>query len=168
MGGAPLIGTTRRYAEARSRVATGLSLLSAGTPMFFMGEEIAAQKPYRYDNVNAAKEDLHGERAGAGAGMFHFFQDLIRLRTANPAIRSRHLDVVHADGPSRVIAFTRRTEQAEVLVVASLSNRPFLDGYVITTAPDRLPPGQCRRSSTAIPAVTAARTSATSAPPCGP
>lgn len=144
VGGAPLIGPTRHYAEARSRVANGLALLSAGTPMFFMGDEIVAQKPYRFDNVDAAKEDLHAERKGAGAAMFRFFQDLIRLRTANPAIRSRHLDVVHAHGPSRVIAFTRRSDRTDVLVVASFSNRPYLDGYVITTDPDRLPAGSWR------------------------
>ena len=36
------VGATRDYAEARCRVAFGLSLLSAGTPMFFMGEEVGA------------------------------------------------------------------------------------------------------------------------------
>ena len=57
--------------------------------MFFMGEEIVAQKSYRYDNISQSKEDLQGERAGAGARMFRFYQDLIRLRRANPAVRSR-------------------------------------------------------------------------------
>jgi 1,4-alpha-glucan branching enzyme len=141
VNGAVLWGSTRDFAEARSRVACGLSMLSAATPMFFMGEEIVAQKQYRFDNVAASKEDLFGERAGAGATMFRFFQDLIRLRRANPAVRSRHIDVVHAHGPTRVIAFTRRDGQREVLVVASLNNRPFTDGYVIQSDPDRVPAG---------------------------
>ena len=46
---APLIGATRTYAEARSRVVFGLSALSAGTPMFLMGEEIGAAKYFLYD-----------------------------------------------------------------------------------------------------------------------
>jgi len=141
VNGAVLLGNTRDFAEARCRVACGLSMLSAATPMFLMGEEIVAQKQYRFDNVGASKEDLFGERAGAGGTMFRFYQDLIRLRRANPAVRSRHIDVVHAHGPTRVIAFTRRDGQREVLVVASLNNRPFPDGYVIQSDPDRVPAG---------------------------
>ncbi len=138
---AVLFGAARDYAEARCRVAFGLSILSAATPMFFMGEEIVAQKLYKHDNISQSKEDLHGERAGAGAKMFRFYQDLIRLRRANPAARSTHLDVVHVFGPTRVIAFTRRKGGHELLVVASLSNHPFGDGYVIQTQGDRLPSG---------------------------
>jgi 1,4-alpha-glucan branching enzyme len=141
VGGAPLWGLTRQYAEARCRVAVGVSILSAGTPMFFMGEEVVAQKSYRYDNVDDSKEDLFGERSGAGAAMFRFYQDLIRLRRANAAVRSRHIDIVHVDGRHRVIAFTRRAGDAEVLVVASLNNHPFLDGYVLQTDGQRLPSG---------------------------
>ena len=114
-------------------------MLSAATPMFLMGEEIVAQKPVRYDNVAESKEDLFGERAGAGARMFRFYQDLIRLRQGKRALRSHNIDVVHAHDSSRVIAFTRRDNSSDVLVVASLSNRPFPNGYVIETASAILP-----------------------------
>jgi 1,4-alpha-glucan branching enzyme len=73
---APLVGATRIAAEARSRVCLGLSLLSAGTPMFFMGEEIGAQKRYTYDSFLANREDILGERAGNGTALFRFYQDL--------------------------------------------------------------------------------------------
>jgi 1,4-alpha-glucan branching enzyme len=136
--GAPLLGPTRRYAEARCRVAAGLSLLSAGTPMIFMGEEIVAQKPFRYDSRAAAKEDLLGERLGSGAAMFRYYQDLIRLRRTNVAVRSRQLDVVHANDQTRVIAFTRTEGTNEVLIVASLNNHPFDDGYEIQSDPARM------------------------------
>jgi hypothetical protein len=66
------LGSPREVAEARCRVATGLSILSAGTPMFLMGEEIAAQKPFIHNGVVEGKEDLAGERAGWGARMFSF------------------------------------------------------------------------------------------------
>jgi 1,4-alpha-glucan branching enzyme len=142
VGGAPLWGATRAYAESRSRVIAGLSMLSAGTPMFFMGEEIVAQKSYRFDNVDESKEDLHGERVAGGAPMFRFYQDLIRLRRRTGAIRSRHLDVLYASGADRVIAFTRSDGRSRVLVVASLNNRAFDAGYTLATAPDRLPAGR--------------------------
>jgi 1,4-alpha-glucan branching enzyme len=143
---APLVGTTRDFAEARCRVASGLSMLSAGTPMFFMGEEVVAQRSYRFDNVNQSKEDLAGERAGAGARMFRFYQDIIRMRRANRALRSRRVDIVHASDPNRVIAFTRREGQTEVLVVASLNNHAFENGYRIQTDPGRLPSGLWRET----------------------
>ena len=141
VNGAPLWGDTRAYAEARCRVVAALTLLSAGTPMFFMGEEIGAQRRYRYDNIASSKEDLLGDRAGVGARLFRYHQDLIRLRRANPAVRSRQLDVIHADDRSRVIAFVRRDGSRQVLIVASLNNAPFLDGYVLQTDPTRLADG---------------------------
>lgn len=138
---APLVGATRACAEARCRVVAALSILSAGTPMFFMGEEIVAQKAAKYNTISTSKEDLHGERAGAGAKMFRYYQDLIRLRRSNPAAKSHHLDVIHAWNPSRVIAFTRREGSNDLLVIACFRNTPYWDGYVIDTSSDRLPSG---------------------------
>ncbi|HEX2829057.1 MAG TPA: alpha-amylase family glycosyl hydrolase [Burkholderiales bacterium] len=143
---APLAGSTRTYAEARCRVAAGLAILSAATPMFFMGEEIVAQKLYRYDNTGEAKEDLFGERAGAGARMFRYYQDLIRLRLANPAARSPALDVIHANDDGRVIAFTRRHAGNDLLVIASFANFPYGDGYILRTDESRLPSGAWRET----------------------
>ena len=47
---APLFGGTRSWAEACSRVCCGLSLLSADTPMLFIGEKTGAQNRYTYNN----------------------------------------------------------------------------------------------------------------------
>jgi 1,4-alpha-glucan branching enzyme len=141
VGDAALEGATRAYAEARSRVVAGLALLSAGTPMYFMGEEVVAQKLYKYDNILQAREDLLGERAGNGARMFRFYAELTALRRAHPGIRSHEIDIVHAYDPTCVIAFTRRQAGRELLVVASLNNRPFATGYVVQTDPGRLPAG---------------------------
>ena len=125
--------------------------------MFFMGEEIVAQKRRQFDNIATSKEDLHGERAGDGARMFRYYQDLIRLRRANPAVRShshRHRprprlvpgDRLHAAAGEQRAAGRREPEQP------SRSG----DGYVIR---DRRPIA-CRRAagrrrSTATPASTA-------------
>src|SRR5690606_17546052 len=58
VAGAPLAGSNRLFAEARARVAAGIALFSAGTPMFFMGEEVGAVEPYRYDDFLRHREDL--------------------------------------------------------------------------------------------------------------
>jgi 1,4-alpha-glucan branching enzyme len=146
VNGAPLVGATRDYAEARCRVAFGLSLLSAGTPMFFMGEEVGAAKPYRYNDFLQNREDLAAERAGAGARLFRFYQDLIRFSRRHPATRSPEIDVIHVLGGNRLIAFTRSAGSEKLLIIASLRNQPFLDGYILQTDPWRLPDGAWRET----------------------
>jgi len=132
VNGAPLVGETRRVAEARSRVAFGLSILSAGTPMFLMGEEIAAQNPYRYIDFSDNREDLLNERATNGSRMFRFYQDLIQLRRHHSGLRSHNIEIIHTHNANRVIAFRRWDVQAEFLVIASLNNHPFTSGYSLS------------------------------------
>ncbi len=138
---APLIGVTRQYAEARSRFAFGMAVLSAGTPMFLMGEEIGAAKYFRYNDFFLNKEDLAGERTGDGRFIFQFYQDLIRFVESQPAARSRALDVIYQHNDNRVIAFTRSSLSQQLLVLASLSDAPFDHGYVFGTDSSRLPAG---------------------------
>ncbi|MGH9173106.1 MAG: alpha amylase C-terminal domain-containing protein, partial [Vicinamibacterales bacterium] len=128
---APLVGPTRTRAEARSRVCCGLSLLSAGTPMFFMGEEIGAQSRYTYDNFLAAREDIFGQRTGSGRALFRFYQDLITLVRRLRSMRSQNIDILHQSNSNRIVAFKRWTGDEEVIVVASLNDAAFADGYVI-------------------------------------
>lgn len=138
---AGLVGPTRDSAEARTRVAAGISILSAGTPMFFMGEEIGAQRPCKYNEIIDGREDILGERMGQGANLFRYYQDLIRLRRSSRGVRSRNIDIIHASNDSRVIAFTRNDGTTRELVVASLNNRPFEEGYTIQSSTERLSPG---------------------------
>lgn len=140
--GAPLIGDTRRFAEARCRFAFGMTMLSAGTPLFFMGEEVGAVQRYTYDTFLHHREDLDGLRQGAGAAMFRFTQDLIRFSRRNAVTRSREIDILHVNNDTRVIAFRRWQGPDQLLVVGSLNNRPFPEGYGITC--DRLPDGVWR------------------------
>lgn len=95
VNGAPIIGATRTFAEARCRFAMGMNTLSAGTPMFFMGEEIGAQNDFLYmrDSFMAAREDILGNTSGIGANLFRFYQDIIRFRLSHPSIRTHGLGV---------------------------------------------------------------------------
>jgi 1,4-alpha-glucan branching enzyme len=138
---APLIGATRNYAEGRSRFAFGLSALSAGTPMFLMGEEIGAAKYFRYNDFFLNKEDLIGQRTGDGQFLFRFYQDLIQLVTTKPSARSSAIDVIYQHNANRVIAFTRRAPSQQLLILASLNDAPFDQGYLIGTDSSRLPDG---------------------------
>jgi 1,4-alpha-glucan branching enzyme len=125
VNGAPLIGTTRQYAEARCRFACGMAMLSAGTPMFLMGEEVGAEKAYTYNKFFENKEDLEGERRTTGAHMFRFYQDVIALRLSNATLRAPNIEVLHAENDTRVIAFRRWDADRELLIVGSLNNAAF-------------------------------------------
>jgi 1,4-alpha-glucan branching enzyme len=131
VNGAPLVGETRRWAEARARFAAGMTLLSAGTPMFFMGEEVGAAKFYRYNDFLDNREDILGSGRGSGAPLFRYYIDLIALSERHASIRSRNIEVWVADNVNRVIAFRRCDGEEEILVVGSLANAPFADGYTI-------------------------------------
>lgn len=117
-------------------------MLSAGTPMFFMGEEIGAQKPYRYHDFLQYREDLLGERATNGQRLFRFYQDIIQLRHSHPGLRSHSIDIIHVHNTNRVIAFRRWDGTEELLIVASLNNYPFGSGYTIESS--RLGDGRWR------------------------
>jgi len=128
---APVINATRVWAEARSRLCFGLSVLSAGTPMFFMAEEIGALKRYTFDGFLQGREDILGERERNGKLMFRFYQDLITLARRLPSIRGHNIDILHAWNPSRVVAFKRWSADEQVIIVASFNNAAFASGYVI-------------------------------------
>jgi 1,4-alpha-glucan branching enzyme len=124
VNGFPLVGATREFAEARCRFACAMSMLSAGTPMFLMGEEIGAQKDFTHNTFRDNKEDLEAERLGDGARLFRFYQDVIALRLSNEALRSSNIEILHTNDDARVIAF-RRWKDRELIVVGSLNNAPF-------------------------------------------
>jgi len=129
--GAPLVGATRDYAEARCRWAYGITVLSAGTPMFLFGEEVGAVRRFKYNAVLENKENYLAMRTGIGANLFNFYAAVNRLRLKWPGLRSRNIDVVYVHNENRVIAF-RRWEGAEhYLVVASLSDTPYREGYYL-------------------------------------
>ncbi|ACK73075.1 alpha amylase catalytic region [Gloeothece citriformis PCC 7424] len=131
VNGATLTESVRPYAEARTRFACGMTLLSAGTPMFFMAEEIGAQKQYRYGDFINNREDLLGERVGEGRFLFQYYGDIIRLRLNHSGLRSHNIDIVYVHNANRIIAFRRWDDREEFLIVGSLSNFPFTDGYTI-------------------------------------
>jgi len=129
----PITGLERKYAEARCRFAFGVTVLSAGTPMFLFGEEVGFQRDFLYNMVLANREDLKGKRDGDGKHLFAFYSAVIKLRLspASPGLRSRDITVLHTNDAGRVIVFRRRGSGQEYLVLASLSNTPYRSGYIV-------------------------------------
>jgi 1,4-alpha-glucan branching enzyme len=133
VNGAPLIGETRAYAEARCRTVCGLAMMSAGTPMFLMGEEIASSNPLPFKDFRRYRDNFPVELAATGAAMSKFYQDVILLRQGSVALRSPQIDVIYTSNENRVIAFLRTDGVDTFLIIASLSNSPFLAGHWIPT-----------------------------------
>lgn len=141
-GAAAPTGELRKFAESRCRFAAGLALLSAGTPMFLMGEEIGASKDFKFDNFLEHREDLQAERVGAGRYLFRFYRDLIRLRQRHHACAAPNIEVVYTHNADRIIAFRRWKGPENYLVIATLSDHGWPDGYEL--ASDKLLDGQWR------------------------
>ncbi|RCS42043.1 alpha-amylase [Bremerella cremea] len=130
----PLIGETRKYAEARCRFAWGITALSAGTPMFLFGEEVGAEKRFKYSAVIDFKEDLHGMREGIGKSLYRFYSDVNKLRLDHPALRSRNIDIVHVRNDTRVVVFRRWKGDRSFLIFASLADQPYANGYIVNNS----------------------------------
>jgi 1,4-alpha-glucan branching enzyme len=140
VNGAPLWGATRTAAEARSRVVFGMSLFSAGTPMFFMAEEVGAQRPYTVGNWFPNREDILGESTGNGRFMFRYYQDIITLSRRLRSVRTGNITVLHYSGANRIIVFKRWSRGEQVIVVASLNNTPF-NSYIVQSDTLGIPDG---------------------------
>jgi 1,4-alpha-glucan branching enzyme len=136
----PPTGELRRIAEARCRFVAGITLLSAGTPMFLMGEEIGAVKPFMYDGFLGQREDLIGERHGAGKYLFRYYRDLIRLRLRHQAFSAANIQIILTHNAHRIIAFHRWKGPEHYLVIATLSDTGWPTGYDLT-----LPQGSSAR-----------------------
>jgi 1,4-alpha-glucan branching enzyme len=110
-----------------------MTLLSAGTPMFLMGEEIGAVKDFTYDGFLDNREDLLGERNGAGRYLFRFYRDLIRLRQRHHTFATANIATVLVHNADRFLVFHRWKGPEHYLVVATLSDFGWPDGYEIPT-----------------------------------
>ena len=81
-------------------------------------------------------------RQGSGANLFRYYAELIRLRLARPALRSHNVEILFTWDPDRVISFLRWEGPDELLVIGSLNNQTFGDGYSIRNS--RIADGQWR------------------------
>jgi 1,4-alpha-glucan branching enzyme len=135
-GAPPPEGQLRAIAEARCRFVAGMTFLSAGTPMFLMGEEIGAVKDFTYDGFLENREDLHGARAGVGKNLFRFYSDLIRLRRRHRALSTPNIEIRHIHNAERVLAFHRWNGPEHYMVISTLSDVGYPDGYTVSVPDD--------------------------------
>jgi 1,4-alpha-glucan branching enzyme len=114
------------YARSRSRFASGLLLAAPGIPQLFMGQEFLEDKQWSCDPTDPDTLIWWAGLDGVDKNMadfFRFFQDLIRLRWNQPALRGDNVNPFHVHDQNRVIAFHRWLEGTgnDVIVVATLA-----------------------------------------------
>ncbi len=122
--GAPLVGETRAWAERRAGVVAALTVLSAGAPMLFMGEEVGAAREVHFDRVFEGREDIVGMATGSGATLFRWWKTLIGLCRRSACLREAPVEILGASDLDRTLVFRRLGEIDEFLVIASLRNHP--------------------------------------------
>ena len=120
------------YARSRSRVVAAILLLAPGIPMIFMGQSFLEDKQWADDAGSHPNLLLWWDGLDLGKdahmGRFHrFMEELVRLRRAEPALRSETLSVLHLHEENRILAFHRWLPEAgrDVVVVASLNDSIF-------------------------------------------
>ena len=121
------------YARSRSRFATGLLLTAPGIPQLFMGQEFLEHKQWNCDPTDSAHLigwaglDTGGDQAMVDH--LRFTQELIRLRSNQPALRGENVQAFHIHNQNRVIAFHRWLDGTgnDVIVVASLAETRWHD-----------------------------------------
>jgi 1,4-alpha-glucan branching enzyme len=129
-------GELRRIAEARCRFVAGMTMLSAGIPMFLMGEEVGAAKKFTYDGFMENREDLYSEREGDGRFLFRFYRELIRLRRRHHTFATANIETMLAHDADRLLAFHRWKGPEHYMIVSTLSDTGFPDGYAVPVPHD--------------------------------
>jgi 1,4-alpha-glucan branching enzyme len=101
--------------------------------MFLFGEKVGAQKRFKYNAVLQNREDIKGMAGNDGEGRFlyRFYSEVNALRSAHTGLRSRSIEIIHVHNDNRVIAFRRWDEYESFLIIASLADHPYDNGYVV-------------------------------------
>jgi 1,4-alpha-glucan branching enzyme len=114
-------GELRRVAEARCRFVAGM---------------IGASKDFTYTGFLERREDLHGQRRGEGKYLFRFYADIIRLRRRHRALSTTNIEIMNVHNADRVLAFHRWRGPEHYLIVSTLSDHGFSDGYPVSVPAD--------------------------------
>ncbi len=112
------------YARSRSRVATGLLLTAPGIPQLFMGQEFLEKQPW--DTNPGGPNLLNWAALNTGDKIMNdylrFTRELVKLRAAQPALRSDNVHPYYVSDADRVLAFHRWLPTGQdIVVIATLA-----------------------------------------------
>ncbi len=135
-----------RFGEPAALAASALMFTLDGVPLLYDGMEVGdtaeSGAPALFEKV-----PILWSIAERRPQFPRFYQQIIALRGAHPALRGGALSWVHNSDESRILSFMRRSTNETLLVAINLSSQPFVgvletdrSGYEeITPAPDATP-----------------------------
>jgi len=111
------------WAQGRTKLAEGLTLLSQGVPAFLMGDEWLENTDFGALSANR----VDWSKKITYAPVFHYYQRVLRLRRTLTALRaSAAVYVSHENTAGQVIAYRRLDGSGNpVMVVANFSNNDY-------------------------------------------
>ncbi len=114
------------YAKGRTKLANGVVMFAPGVPAMLMGNEWLEDTDFGTD----ATYKIDWSKKTTYAGIFQYYQDIIALRTGNPALRAdASHQVFHENEGGNVIAWQRWDGSGNVFVIiANFSNTDYM-GY---------------------------------------
>jgi 1,4-alpha-glucan branching enzyme len=106
-----------RFAIGRTKLANAVTLLARGMPAILMGNEWLEDNGWETQKIDWSHKNTY-------AGVFRFYQDIIRLRTTEaPLFADAPASVYHVNDSGNVLAFERfLTGGGSFVVVANFSN----------------------------------------------
>lgn len=126
--------TLKPYPRAMARTAACLTLLAAGVPMLFQGEEFLDNADYKHGITSTWGNDLawleqknppEGSVAALKRGHFNFYRDLIALRGSSPAFTATsRIAPGGVNNEQRTLCLVRSGGGEEYCVVANFSDQP--------------------------------------------
>ncbi|KAK3382721.1 putative alpha amylase, catalytic domain subfamily [Lasiosphaeria ovina] len=137
--------------ERRAKLAFALLLTSVGIPMIFAGEEFADQMDRSVDMAKKQTDPVNYSRKNDGGwrqALFDYVANLVRFRTACPALGENETDFFHVDASrgGKIMAWRRGqvsgATSTHVVVVANFSDEQTPGSqYVVPNWPGRDLPG---------------------------
>ncbi len=135
-----------RFGEPAALAASALMFTLDGVPLLYDGMEVGdtaeSGAPALFEKV-----PILWSVAERRPQFPRFYQQIIALRSAHPALRDGALAWVHNSDENRIVSFMRHSTNETLLVAINLSSQPFVGvleadhgGYEeITPAPDAAP-----------------------------
>ena len=117
-----------RFGERAALAASALMFTLDGVPMLYNGMEVGdtteSGAPALFEKL-----PVFWQIAERRPEFPRFYQQIIALRRARPALRLGEMEWLRNSDEAHVVTYVRRTNDEEILVAVNLSNQPFV-GFV--------------------------------------
>jgi glycosidase len=134
-----------RFGERGALAASALMFTLDGVPMLYNGMEVGdtseSGSPALFEKI-----PVFWQIAERRPEFPRFYKQMIALRKSSEAIRRGETQWLRNSDEARVVTFTRRSPDEDVLVAINFSNQPFVgfvevgDGAFADVTPDVRPP----------------------------